>query len=135
MPALRLAAPVAAREAGTEVDPMARKKKRKRGRHGPVAPPELRGTALLLVESPVEKLDLHGMSGRQAETRVRFFLQRHASTSAGRVVHIITGKGTRSEGAPVLPGLVRDMLEEAAGTEVSEWAGLHGGGGFAVRIG
>ena len=113
---------------------MARKKKQKKTAKGPASPPELTGIALLLVESPVEKLDLHGMNARQAETRVRFLLQRHAETSAGRVVHIITGKGTRSEGAAVLPELVREMLEDDFEHLVAEWAGLHGGGGFAVRM-
>jgi DNA-nicking Smr family endonuclease len=114
---------------------MARKKKRKKDRSAPTDPPALSGIALLLVESPVETLDLHGLNARQAETRVRFFLQRHGTTSPGRVVHIITGKGTRSEGEPVLPGLVREMLQDDLGRVVAEWAALHGGGGFAVRIG
>lgn len=113
---------------------MARKKKRKKDRSAPAAPPELTGIALLLVESPVEKLDLHGMTADQAGTRVGFFFQRHATASRGRVVHIITGKGTRSQGAAVLPGLVREMLTNELSGVVSEWAGLHGGGGFAVRI-
>jgi DNA-nicking Smr family endonuclease len=112
-------------------------KKRKRRKNKVAAPAsgsELSGIALLLVESPVETLDLHGMNSRQAETRLRFFFQRHTATSPGRVVHVITGKGLRSEGAPVLPGLVRDMLEGELGNSVSESATLHGGGGFAVRI-
>ena len=82
----------------------------------------------------METLDLHGMSASQAETRVQFFFQRHASTSPGRVVHVITGKGTRSAGAPVLLDLVREMLQHDLRRMVSEWAGLHGGGGFAARI-
>ena len=82
----------------------------------------------------METLDLHGMNAGQAETRVQFFFQRHATTSPGRVVHVITGKGTRSEGAPVLPDLVREMLQHDLSRMVSEWAGLHGGGGFAARI-
>ncbi len=114
---------------------MTPRKKRKRKARDPATQPELTGIALLLVESPVEKLDLHGMNARQAETRVRFLLQRHAETSPGRVVHIITGKGTRSEGAAVLPELVREMLQDDFEHLTAEWAGLHGGGGFAVRIG
>jgi DNA-nicking Smr family endonuclease len=113
---------------------MGRKKKRKKSAKAPASPPEITGIALLLVESPVEKIDLHGMNARQAETRVRFFLQRHASSSPGRVVHVITGKGTRSAGAAVLPGLVREMLQDELSDLAAEWAGLHGGGGFAVRI-
>lgn len=110
-----------------------KKKKRKAGKAAPPAP-ELTGIALLLVESPVETLDLHGMDTRRARTRLRFFFQRHAATSPGRVVHVITGKGTRSQGPPVLPGLVREMLQEDLSLVVSEWAGLHRGGGFAARI-
>jgi len=113
---------------------MAARRKRKKTAKGPTTPPELTGIALLLVESPVEKLDLHGMNARQAETRVQFFLQRHAATSPGQVVHVITGKGTRSQGAPVLPDLVREMLQDDLNSVVAEWAGLHGGGGFAVRM-
>ena len=122
------------RRIGAEVPDMGRKKKRKKGGDAPAPPPELKGVALLLVESPVEKLDLHGMSARQAETRVRFLLQRHAVTSPGQVVHVITGKGTRSQGAAVLPDLVRELLQDDHGRLVAEWAGLHGGGGFAVRM-
>jgi DNA-nicking Smr family endonuclease len=113
---------------------MGRKKKQKKSAKAPASPPELTGIALLLVESPVEKIDLHGMNARQAETRVRMVLERHAATSPGQVVHIITGKGTRSQGAAVLPDLVREMLREDLSRVVAEWAGLHGGGGFAVRI-
>ncbi len=113
---------------------MPRKKKRKKNREETTSPPELIGIARLLVESPVEKLDLHGMNADQAETRVRFFFQRHATTSPGRVVHVITGKGTRSEAAPVLPDLVRELLQHELSRMVAEWAALHGGGGFAARI-
>lgn len=117
---------------------MPRKKKRKKKKHtrerANPAEPELTGLARLLVESPEETLDLHGMNADQAETRVRFFFQRHATTSPGRVVHVITGKGSRSQGAPVLPDLVRGMLQHELDGIVSEWAGLHGGGGFAARI-
>ena len=113
---------------------MARNKKRRKGGSAPADPPALTGIALLLVESPVETLDLHGMNARQAEARVRFFFQRHAETSRGRVVHVITGKGTRSRGVAVLPDLVRDMLADDLSELVSVWAGLHGGGGVAARI-
>ena len=101
----------------------------KEEREGSASPPELKGVALLLVESPVEKLDLHGMNARQAETRVRFFLQRHATTSRGRVVHIITGKGTRSQGEPVLPELVREMLQDDLGRVWRNGRGFMAGAG------
>jgi DNA-nicking Smr family endonuclease len=81
---------------------------------------------LLLSEYPADKLDLHGMTAAQAEPRVM--------AASGRVVHIITGKGNRSEGAPVLPGLVRDLLDDDLTRLVREVAGLPGGGGVAVRL-
>jgi DNA-nicking Smr family endonuclease len=125
---------VAVAGADAEFVEMTPRKKRKKKERDPGSPPELTGIALLLVESPVDKLDLHGLNARQAETRVEFFFQRHAENSKGRVVHVITGKGTRSQGTPVLPGLVREMLQDDLSQLVAEWAGLHGGGGFAVRL-
>ena len=46
---------------------MPRKKKRKNRRKAETSAPELTGIALLLVESPAETLDLHGMNARQAD--------------------------------------------------------------------
>jgi DNA-nicking Smr family endonuclease len=116
---------------------MARKRKKKPRRTSAsdtTEVPALSGLALLVVETPVEVLDLHGMTAAQAERRLDFFFQRHRVTSPGRVVHIITGKGTRSHGAAVLPGLVRDLLAQYFVDFVAESAGLPGGGGVAVRI-
>ena len=113
---------------------MSRKKKRKKTRGGSAPAPELRGLALLLVETPVEVLDLHGMTADGAERRLGFFVDRHRVTSAGRVVHVITGKGAGSVGEAVLPNLVRDLLAEDFAPVVTEFGGLPGGGGFAVRI-
>lgn len=83
---------------------------------------------------PVSTLDLHGLTARQASARVHDFLLTHASTSSGRVVHVITGRGTRSEGVAVLPGVVRDLLADELSDAVRESAGLPGGGGLAIRL-
>ena len=99
------------------------------------APPRLSGTALLITEIPEAKLDLHGLSAREAEVQVCNFLEKHARTSSGKVIHIITGKGTNSDGPPVLPGLVARLLSEEFSEHVLERAGLVGGGAIAVRIG
>ena len=96
--------------------------------------PEVTGIARLLSESPVATLDLHGYTGAQARPRVRDFLTAHSRISAGSVVHVITGKGTRSEVEAVLPGLVRDMLDDEAADHVDEYAGMLGGGGWVVRV-
>ncbi|MDA0313361.1 MAG: Smr/MutS family protein [Gemmatimonadetes bacterium] len=112
---------------------MGRKKKR-RGQVTPVEPPTLSGIALLLSQMPAAKLDLHGLTAHQAELRVQNFLMTQMRVSCGQVVHIITGKGTRSEGAAVLPGVVRRLLSDELAMYVDELAGLPGGGGFVVRV-
>lgn len=85
-------------------------------------------------ETPVEVLDLHGLSASQAESRILGFLRSRSVTHAGGVVHIVTGRGNRSEVGPVLRPLVASILADEAATFVEEAAGLQGGGGFAVRL-
>ena len=96
--------------------------------------PKMSGSELLISEIPVGQIDLHGLSAMEAELRVRNFLRRHVRTSQGRVVHIITGKGTHSDGPAVLPGLVNGLLCGEFRQNVAEYAGLVGGGAIAVRI-
>ena len=98
------------------------------------AAPELTGTVRLLSEIPTDKLDLHKLSAPEAEVRVRNFLQRHVRSSRGKVVYIITGKGSHSDGPAVLPGVVNELLREEFRRDVVESAGLVGGGAIAVRI-
>lgn len=100
----------------------------------PIDAPPLRGIARLLVETPAEELDLHGSTAREASSRVRAFLASRTKAHGGRVVHIITGRGNHSEEGPVLRPLVRELLAEDLNDQVAEWAGLQGGGGFAVRL-
>ncbi len=105
-------------------------KRRKRRPKEPTAPPPaMTGIAQLLSEMAVATLDLHGYSADQARLRVRDFLTTHSRVSAGSVVHIITGKGTA-----VLLELVRDMLGKEAASNVDEYAGMLGGGGWVVRV-
>ena len=96
--------------------------------------PKLSGTELLISEMPADRLDLHGLSASEAEARVFHFLERHIHSSRGRVVHIITGKGTHSEGPPVLPDLVNRILSEDFADGVVEKAALVGGGAIAIRF-
>ena len=96
--------------------------------------PQLSGIALLICETPKAVLDLHGLTGKESEVRVRDFFRTHAQISRGRVVHIITGKGTGSDGPAVLPKVVNQMLAGELDEYVAERAGLFGGGGIAVRL-
>ena len=110
-------------------------KRRKRVRKiVPESTLKLSGTARLISEIPAERLDLHGLSAREAEVNIRNFLKRHVRSSQGRVVHIITGKGTHSDGPAVLPQLLNRLLCEEFEESVAEQAGLVGGGAIAVRI-
>ena len=110
-------------------------KRRKRVRNVvPESTLKLSGTARLISEIPAERLDLHGLSAREAEVNIRNFLQRHVRSSQGRVVHIITGKGTHSDGPAVLPQLLNRLLREEFEESVAEQAGLVGGGAIAMRI-
>jgi DNA-nicking Smr family endonuclease len=112
---------------------MGKRKKRRTEADQPAAP-ELSGILRLLCEIPVAKLDLHGLTRAEADAQVRHFLAAHRKSSKGRVVHIITGKGTRSDGPAVLPGVVDCLIRGDLRSDVSERAGLHGGGGVALRI-
>lgn len=82
----------------------------------------------------VDELDLHGLTGDEAETRLEMFLDRVAATDAGGVVRVITGRGAGSQGAPVLQPLVRDALTGWLEHRVAEWAVDVGGGAYLVRV-
>lgn len=82
----------------------------------------------------VETLDLHGDTADEAERRLQMFLDRHARTSAGDVVRVVTGRGARSAGPPVLQGVVRDALNGWLAHRVAEWAVDVGSGAYLVRV-
>lgn len=88
----------------------------------------------LHTERVVDELDLHGFTGDQAAHRLEMFLDRVAAGSPGSVVRVITGRGARSPGQPVLQGLVRDALTGWLEHRVAEWAVDIGGGAYLVRV-
>jgi Smr domain-containing protein len=78
-------------------------------------------------------LDLHGLTGDQARLRADLWLR--ARQAAGeRTVVVVTGRGNRSGGFPVLRGEVEHLLQGLLGTVVSGFEPLEGGGGFQVRL-
>jgi DNA-nicking Smr family endonuclease len=82
----------------------------------------------------VEELDLHGLTADQAEQRLDMFLERVAASAPGEVVRVITGRGARSVGAPVVQGVVREAITGWLRHRVADWAVDVGGGAFLVRV-
>ena len=79
------------------------------------------------------ELDLHGKTVAQAERAVCNFLQRIAHHHPAEVVRIITGRGTNSEGEPVLGPALEGQLGELS-EFVSEWQRAIDGGSYLVRL-
>lgn len=112
-----------------------RQRKKKPGRSSAAEQsPEIPRSLQLVIETPVAKLDLHGLTGHQAELRLRDFMRTQSRLFSGKVVHIVTGRGTRSPGEAVLPGVTRNLLCGELDDLVAEMAGLPGGGAVAVRL-
>ncbi|MEX2471235.1 MAG: Smr/MutS family protein [Gemmatimonadota bacterium] len=99
-----------------------------------VSRPPGQGPRTLHVEIVVDELDLHGFTADAAERRLESFLDTHVVRSPGQVVRIITGRGTRSAGAPVLLDVVREGLTGWLAHRVDEWVVDVGGGAYLVRV-
>lgn len=80
------------------------------------------------------ELDLHGYTVAEAEARLERFLVTEAGRDPSVVVRVITGRGTRSSGPPVLQPAVREALTGWLRHRVDDWAVDVGGGGYLVRL-
>lgn len=98
----------------------------------PVEPPQLRET--LHGTRPDASVDLHGMTAHQAQLRVEQLLTTWSSRQPGAVLRVTTGKGNRSPGAPVLLGVVEEILRHEMGHRIDDMTLDAGGGGWLVRI-
>lgn len=81
----------------------------------------------------VATLDLHGFGAAEAERAVTDFVRRVQRSSPGALVHIITGKGRRSAGAPVLKRTIRTLLR-TGDLPLAAWGEDLDGGGYLVRL-
>ncbi len=81
------------------------------------------------------ELDLHGLRAEQAIQRVELFVDTWSRREPDAVLRIITGKGNRSAGAPVLLEAVREWLRQESGDKVADMVRDAGGGGWLVRVG
>ncbi len=81
-----------------------------------------------------DERDLHQMTADEAEQQLRWFLERWCRQNPGAVVRVITGKGTRSSGAPVLKPLVRQLLDGPLAGLVEDYVVESGGGAYLIRL-
>ncbi|NIP79336.1 MAG: hypothetical protein GWM90_09030 [Gemmatimonadetes bacterium] len=88
----------------------------------------------LHTERIVDELDLHGLTGDEAERRLELFLDRIAASDPGGVVRVITGRGAGSATGPVIQPLVREALTGWLRDRVADWAVDVGGGAYLVRV-
>lgn len=108
------------------------------GRRRPtrVDPPRLPDT--LIGAHPDQTVDLHGFSEAVAVQRVNDLLTTWVRRQPGAVLQIVTGKGNRSTGGPVLLHAVEDYLRvELAGGDgrrITDMTRAPGGGGWMVRV-
>jgi DNA-nicking Smr family endonuclease len=84
------------------------------------------------LDGPVTaELDLHRMNATQARSAVTGLVQR---APRGALLHVITGKGRNSPGAPVLRNTIRAMLRSGTMTRVKSWGVDDNEGGFLLRL-
>jgi len=86
-------------------------------------------------DGPVDHtIDLHGLHAAEARAHVEKMLDAVYRKNPGALVHIITGRGRGSAGAPVLKGVVRTMLRSEQLRQVEEWATDLDEGGYLIRL-
>ncbi len=78
-------------------------------------------------------LDLHGETGDDARRRVEAWLRARQGEGV-RTVVVVTGRGLRSPGLPVLRGEVEEVLHALRGTVVAGFGERSGGGAFQVEL-
>ena len=84
--------------------------------------------------SKIEKdLDLHGKSKKEAEKLLEKFIYSCYCHKMSPIC-IITGKGKHSEGKPVLPGFVKDLLDKNKYVLKMENAPKKRGGSGAIIV-
>ena len=88
----------------------------------------------ILDQRPVAVLDLHSYSVAEVEPAVCNFIQTWGKRASGSVVHVVTGKGRGSGGAPVIKPRVRQILETQLKGSVREWTRDLDDGGFLVLL-
>lgn len=87
------------------------------------------------LDGPIDTtFDLHGLTTSEAQMAMQNFLLTAQVRHPGGLVHIITGKGLRSNGGPVLKNLVRNLLKSETFHPVGAWGPDLDGGGYLIRL-
>ena len=88
----------------------------------------------ILDSRPVAVLDLHHYAASEVEGAICSFVLTWQKRASGSVVHIVTGKGRRSAGAPVLKPQVRQILKTQLQAAIKDWTRDLDDGGFLVLL-
>jgi len=81
-----------------------------------------------------DERDLHHLTSAEAAVQLESFLVGWSRRRPGAVVRVITGKGNRSQGGPVLKPRVRELLVGRLAPIVEDYAVESGGGAYLVRL-
>lgn len=86
-------------------------------------------------DAPIDHaMDLHGLRAAEARAWVTSTLDSLARNRPGVLVHIITGRGRGSIGAPVLKRAIGTLLRSGQLRGVETWATDLDGGGYLVKL-
>ena len=81
-----------------------------------------------------DEKDLHRLTAAEAAVQLESFLSGWSRRRGGAVVRVITGRGNRSAGGPVLQPRVRELLAGRLAPLVEEFVVESGGGAYRVRV-
>jgi DNA-nicking Smr family endonuclease len=81
-----------------------------------------------------DERDLHHLTAAEAAVALESFLVGWSRRRPGAVVRVVTGRGNRSQGGPVLKPRVRELLTGRLAPIVEDYAVESGGGAYRVRL-
>ncbi len=104
------------------------------GKRRPRSPEPSGPTGTLHTAIVDDERDLHHLTAAEAAAQLEAFLLGWSTRRSGAVVRVITGRGNRSPGGPVLRPLVRDLLTGRLAPVVEDYAVESGGGAYLIRV-
>ena len=81
-----------------------------------------------------DERDLHALTADEAAVALEIFLAGSSERHPGAVVRVITGRGNRSRGGPVLLPRVRELLVGRLAPYVADFVVETGGGSYRIRV-